>query len=502
MTTSLSSSPNAQGSLLFSRSQSDNYPRTGILLNAHEVDSSPPRRTSPPSSPLYPASGQTNHIIIPSGQLSPGTGTDRIGGQSSAPISPGGHTPKIRFAPLPDPKRPRSLSTGRNVAWVTSMAPNGDRTKAIAIRGLEHESSPEYEEEVLDETDAADDAEDEDGEAGRGRRWSKSVVSGSWKGTKKLLLVGGSSSTSKDEGYASGAPLKKSVSTGGLMGSSPFRSTSERERRKSMQGGSPARVNSVLSPKHNNHPPEHRRNSSLDAPHQPTAILGSSPTGVRMLNGRIYGTRRAAEREKEERLRREKLEPAFIEWGHHRPIASLGTEPSPSNSGFLEEEGSGMEWVKRRREARKRREAEEREKALREQQSNSEMDDTPQDDGLSSSSSSDSSLDLRRTSDSAPLVTPNLKTADLPPTPIIRVSEASVGQNSEVSSPMDEKMYSPPIAITIAPQTPRLGDGGEARDVFDDEGSGDEEDEEGDGDGEGDDNDFEEDEEEEEEVTR
>ena len=43
-------------------------------------------------------------------------------------------------------------------------------------------------------------------------------MSGSWKGTKKLL--GYSMGKEKEElGYSEGAPLKKSISTGGLIGS-------------------------------------------------------------------------------------------------------------------------------------------------------------------------------------------------------------------------------------------------------------------------------------------
>lgn len=52
----------------------------------------------------------------------------------------------------------------------------------------------------------------------RGRRWSKSMGMGSmnlgWKETKKLLT-----GKSGDEGYDDGAPLKKSISTGGFIGS-------------------------------------------------------------------------------------------------------------------------------------------------------------------------------------------------------------------------------------------------------------------------------------------
>ena len=56
------------------------------------------------------------------------------------------------------------------------------------------------------------DGVDEDGK--RGRRWSKSMSMGSWsKGTKKLLGM-----KTEGEAYSEGAPLKKSISTGGFIG--------------------------------------------------------------------------------------------------------------------------------------------------------------------------------------------------------------------------------------------------------------------------------------------
>ncbi len=107
------------------------------------------------------------------------------------------------------------------MVWKASLQPNGDRTRAIAIRV----NSPEYDDDD-GELEDGDEEEGEEGNGKRGRMWSKSMsktmgMSGSWKGTKKLLGYSTASSKEKereDAGYSEGAPLKKSVSTGGFIG--------------------------------------------------------------------------------------------------------------------------------------------------------------------------------------------------------------------------------------------------------------------------------------------
>lgn len=73
--------------------------------------------------------------------------------------------------------------------------------------------------------ESEDDDDDDEAREKRGRRWSKSMSMGmgsvdwgsSWKGTKKILTMG--LIGDEEENYADGAPLKKSVSTGGFIGS-------------------------------------------------------------------------------------------------------------------------------------------------------------------------------------------------------------------------------------------------------------------------------------------
>lgn len=139
---------------------------------------------------------------------------------SSAGGSLSGRSPRIRFAPLPDPHRPRSKSTGRDIVWDATLDDDGVRTSRWSIRRDSNDLQA-----VGDEDAVSDEEYDEDEKIERGRSWSKtmSVYSG-WHGTKKLLGASGWAGAKERDGksdatYSMGGPLKKSVSTGGMIGS-------------------------------------------------------------------------------------------------------------------------------------------------------------------------------------------------------------------------------------------------------------------------------------------
>ncbi|WVF70651.1 hypothetical protein IAT40_005444 [Kwoniella sp. CBS 6097] len=453
-------------------SSADSAPRGGILINVH--------RASEPT------------LVIPEGSLSlSGRNSDsespippsfpQTHGAAFAPPSPnlgepGGKSLKIRFAPLPDPRRPRSLSTGRNIAWTAQVGEDGEERRALAIKDHnadEYAIDDEEDDEEEGEEDGEGDGEDGVGGHKRGRSWSKTMGS-SWKGTKKLLSGKNPVSSSKEKekekekeedlsAYGAGAPLKKSVSTGGFIGSSPFRWTTEIERKLSMQGTSPPTVTSLLSAHRPSAPststataPGHRRNSSLEPTTPNRAHRNSSPglTPIRMMNGRVYGSRRASEAAEREKVRREKNEPAFVEWGQGA-VATSATEEG-GGRGFLgdNDDGGGMAWVKRRREERLRKEREEQEKKeegtegqVDNPASASASDESPttrssvnrrgDGDGLSSSTSSTSSLDIgdnvRSRRANTDLKTPAIPTSDLPPTPVIQISDAEAALTSHAN---------------------------------------------------------------------
>ena len=199
-----------------------------------------------------------------------------------------------------------------------------------------------------------------------------------------------------------------------------------------MLGTSPGSTSgSFLSPRDM---PSHRRGSSLEASGQ---LLGTSPSKpvVRMLNGRVYGGRRASEAAEAEKRRRESNEPAFVEWGGSKSGGGMGSNSAGASRGESvddEEDGSGMEWVRKRRQKREqeRREREAREKGLEtDGESGAESDagsrrrgggGAAQQNGGTGSGGSGSSNDAI---ENRSPVTPSLNLADLPPTPIIQISE-------------------------------------------------------------------------------
>lgn len=218
---------------------------------------------------------------------------------------------------------------------------------------------------------------------------------------------------------------------------SPFRWNAETERKKTMLGTSPGSTSgSFLSPRDT---PSHRRGSSLEANGQ---LLGTSPSKpvVRMLNGRVYGGRRASEAAEAEKRRRESNEPAFVEWGGSKSGGGMGSNQGSVGRGESvddEEDGSGMEWVRKRRQKREqeRREREAREKGLEtDGESGAESDVGPPRSGVGvqngrpgptsqTSGSASGSGSSQSANETRSPVTPSLNLSELPPTPIIQISE-------------------------------------------------------------------------------
>lgn len=199
-----------------------------------------------------------------------------------------------------------------------------------------------------------------------------------------------------------------------------------------MLGTSPGSTSSsFLSPRD---APSHRRGSSLEANGQ---LLGTSPSKpvVRMLNGRVYGGRRASEAAEAEKRRRESDEPAFVEWGGSKSGGGMGSNQGSSGRGESvddEEDGSGMEWVRKRRQKREqeRREREAREKGLEtDGESGAESDvglprsGVHQNGRPGPTSQTSASGSSQSPNESRSPVTPSLNLSELPPTPIIQISE-------------------------------------------------------------------------------
>lgn len=269
---------------------------------------------------------------------------------------------KIRFAPLPTAPRHRSLSAGDKIS-----EPPCDTTNWYGTTDLD------VDEDVAAETDMPVIAEDE--EVTTSTRRSSSGLGGKTMGMTKKLLKPFSSSDEKTNPQLDemGGPLKKSISTGGLMGKSPFRSTHEQERKSSflstLSGQSAIGSGGGKDVPAKGH---HRAGSTSDKPDfsSLSSSLGRSFDGefainktnsnpsrpVKMLNGRVYGANRGDKAKKQK-------EPEFVEWG-----GMVGNKQSGAASGDSrdngtsstrakdddDDDGSGMGWVKRRREQRER----------------------------------------------------------------------------------------------------------------------------------------------------
>lgn len=172
-------------------------PRSSILLNPHErpvIQESrkpawQPTRGRPTAVRVVPPPIQTT-VIPPSPNRSPNpaTGTSDDGNKS----------PRIRFAPLPDPNRPRSLSTGHNVGHRVSEGPNGEREYTLELRNMTMDDEG-LDDNAVDEDSISDEDDDDDRDYdwendSRRRSWAVSMGSMSsmgmgsaWTGTKKLV---------------------------------------------------------------------------------------------------------------------------------------------------------------------------------------------------------------------------------------------------------------------------------------------------------------------------
>lgn len=107
--------------------------------------------------------------------------------------------------------------------------------------------------------------------------------------------------------------------------------------------------------------------SNSSSTHRRAASSEAKP--AKMLNGRVYGARRASEAAAVDKMRREQNEPAFVEWGNQGGVGTNSAAPSTlsrsagSKSAFDDNDGGGMAWVRKRREERERKAREEAEAA-------------------------------------------------------------------------------------------------------------------------------------------
>ncbi|KZO95115.1 hypothetical protein CALVIDRAFT_564900 [Calocera viscosa TUFC12733] len=355
MTTATSTSYQSTSSLLSPPptwlSFASSSPRSGgILLNAYKSSAYPAPLTPPVSTSVlqhYPPRASTpNSNSNSSEEEKNGTGTPR----------------KIRFAPLPDPRRAVAVcDDGQEFEMVEDEG-------TISFGGVKDSSPPRSIEEQLGSGSRAGSiasAEDDDEEFGKRKRRG----SGTWGSATKSLLSpflaksptkGGFLSPDTDDGEDyMGTKLTRRTSTGGLSGSNPTRFERETKRKEEFQGGFPIKYTfSAQSDAETQGRSSHKRAMSADR--------------RRLLNGRIYGGGRNKQQKYEE--------PEFVEWGYGGMGSNKATTQSKWGSvqgktvytsggkvgGGVEEDdddGSGMAWVRRRRKERELKAQQEKERA-------------------------------------------------------------------------------------------------------------------------------------------
>ncbi|KAG8932128.1 hypothetical protein FRC01_000242 [Tulasnella sp. 417] len=192
--------------------------------------------------------------------------------------------------------------------------------------------------------------------------------------------------------------------------------------------------------------------------HPVTSENGGVATGTRMLNGRVYGgTRRSAVQRKEV-----EKEPEFVEWGYGGMGSNRGSsasstyarvQSSHTNAVAAEDDddGSGMGWVRKRREAREREKREREEREAKEQEAAAATEATPTtaaDNAQSATHDDDSSAAALPDSVSPPADAPEHITQavripsghhhHLKPSVARRSSDLGSGRNTPIAKPNND----------------------------------------------------------------
>ncbi|KZT59725.1 hypothetical protein CALCODRAFT_171153 [Calocera cornea HHB12733] len=321
-------------------------PRSGgILLNAYKSSSNPPI-TPPLSTSLlqhYPPRAATPNSNSSEEERN-ATGTPR----------------KIRFAPLPDPRRAVAVfDDGKEVEMVEDEG-------TISFGGVKDASPPRSIEEQMSSSRPGSIVSTEDDEEFGKRKTRPRKGSGTWGSATKSLLSpflaksptkGGFLSPDTDDGedYVS-TKLTRRTSTGGLSGSNPVRSAGEVKRKEEFLTGIPIKYTLSMQSEADNPRASHKRAISADR--------------RRLLNGRIYGGGRNKQQKYEE--------PEFVEWGYggmgSNKAAQQGKWGSVQGKTVYtsgggedakgvddEDDGSGMAWVRKRRRERELKAQQEKE---------------------------------------------------------------------------------------------------------------------------------------------
>ncbi|QRW00810.1 hypothetical protein RhiJN_28828 [Ceratobasidium sp. AG-Ba] len=332
-------------------------PRGGILINASRLVS-----PTPSSSGLWPPAGSfTPRSPSPlSASLSPDSApADRNASLGSR---------KIRFAPLPEPRRDVMVDEDGVEISCASLYPADATSFPVQSPGPAASVSLDRTDSLVTDSGAstASTEADTQSQASRKREKRSSLL--------RLFGVKSSSSLSKRVTSTSSLPTADSNGTiGGIPvpGLGLFRPSSRESWSGELSGytsdnSTSRRMSSPLRPDSGSRSrPTTPNYGSFGAPlmHATSDGSGSIQRPQRMLNGRVYGARRAKERLQPLPT----MEPEFSEWGYGG-MGSVGSSGEysklQSSSSAVgggrddDDDGSGMSWARKRKEKREREERE------------------------------------------------------------------------------------------------------------------------------------------------
>lgn len=261
-----------------------------------------------------------------------------------------------------------------------------------------------------------------------------------------LLKIFGMKSSSSVTKRASTASLPTADSNG-TFGSIPglglFRASSRESWNGELSGYTSdnslsRRMSSPLRPESSTRKSVQPNYGSFGAPlmHATSDGSGTAQRPQRMLNGRVYGARRAKERLQPQ----PSMEPEFSEWGYggmgsvstageYGKLQSNASSVGGAKAGDDDDDGSGMTWIRKRRE---KREQEERERKAAEEAAAAEAAAKASEEDAEAASETRTSTE---TAHSTPTIHAEPAEMSAPQTPTAEASEPLVSTPGSVHSP-------------------------------------------------------------------
>ncbi|KAG8715415.1 hypothetical protein FRC08_010602 [Ceratobasidium sp. 394] len=329
-------------------------PRGGILMNAARLTS--PMSASSSMSGLWPGTYTPRSPSPLSASLTP----------DSAPVDRSASlgSRKIRFAPLPEPRRDVMVDEDGAELPCSSSYPADATSFPVQSPGAGTSITLDRTDSLMTDSGASTASTETDTQSQVARKKEKR--------NSLLRIFGMKGSSSKRTSTASLPTADSNGTIGGIPvpGLGLFRPSSRESWSGELSGYTSdnsvsRRMSSPLRPEFSSRShPATPNYGSFGAPMMQTTSDGSGSVQrpQRMLNGRVYGAKRAKERLQPQ----PSMEPEFSEWGYggmgsvgsSGEYGKLQSSSSAVGGGDDDDDGSGMTWIRKRREKREREERE------------------------------------------------------------------------------------------------------------------------------------------------